>query len=53
MPIARENTCKMLEMVEQGLVNKNDLIYDLLNWMSESEVTEFMEKAEFIEEDEE
>lgn len=47
----RENTCKMLEMVDQGLINKDDLIYDLINWMSEAEVTEFMERNDFIDDE--
>lgn len=47
----RENTCKLLDMVEQGLINKDSLIHNLLNWMSEAEVTEFMERNYFDEDE--
>jgi hypothetical protein len=52
MSKARENTCKMLDMVDQGIIDKDTLIHNLLNWMSESEVTEFMESTELLEDEE-
>ena len=38
---AREYTCKILEMNEEGLTDKDSLIRDLLLWLSESEVEDF------------
>ena len=49
----RQNTTKLIEMVEEGAINKDHLIKDLLNWMSEADVTEFAEANHYIEEDEE
>lgn len=37
----RRSTVELLDLVEQGVINKDQLIRDLLNWMSEAEVAEF------------
>lgn len=42
---ARYNTLQMLELVEEGVVSKDNLIRDLLMWMSDYEVEEFMAKS--------
>ncbi len=39
--MAREYTNKVMEMVEEGLVDKDVLIRDLLCWMSEADVEQF------------
>ena len=49
--MARKYTNLILEMNDDGLFNKDQLIRDLLCWMDESEVKEFYER--YIEEDEE
>lgn len=46
--MAREITNKLLEMVDEGLINKNDLIVACLKWMSEDDVREMAEANEFI-----
>ena len=38
---SRGYTCAMLEMVEEGVVDKDNLIRDLLMWMDEHEVKMF------------
>lgn len=54
---SRRYTTELLDMVEQGLVDKDSLIADLLGWMSESDVAEFARRNDYIqdldEEDEE
>lgn len=42
---ARYNTLQMLELVEEGVVSKDNLIHNLLMWMSDYEVEEFMAKS--------
>ncbi len=49
----RQNTNKLIEMVEEGAINKDRLINDLLNWMSEADVTEFAEANNYIVDEEE
>ena len=41
---SREYTCKLLELVDEGMLDKTTLIQDLLGWMSEAEVAEFARK---------
>lgn len=41
---SRKATCAVLDLVEQGALDRDILIRDLLNWMSESEVREFCER---------
>jgi hypothetical protein len=38
---SRPITCKLLDNLEQGVYNKDNMIRDLLNWLSEDEVKEF------------
>jgi hypothetical protein len=38
---SRPITCKLLDGVEQGLYDKDNMIRDLLNWLSEDEVNQF------------
>ena len=49
----RKNTNKLLEMVENGDVDKYTLILMCVKWMSEDDVTEMMKANELFEEDEE
>lgn len=39
--MAREYTNKILEMLDEGIFDKNVLIRDLLSWMSENDVKAF------------
>ena len=50
---ARKNTTLLMEMVCDGEVDRKSLIQNLLNWMSEDEVTEFMENNGYLGDDEE
>ena len=49
----REYTNKILEMVEEGVIDKDWLIQALLTWTSERDVQEFYEKNELGGEEEE
>lgn len=40
---------QLLEMVEEGLVDKDSLIADLLGWMSEHEVEQFVRRNDLLE----
>jgi hypothetical protein len=40
----RKYTSKILELVEEGALNSDELIRDLLMWMPESDVREFYER---------
>jgi hypothetical protein len=40
----REYTNKIIELVDDGIVDRDILIRDLLNWMSESDVAEFYDR---------
>lgn len=51
--MAREYTNKLLEMVDEGLLDKDTVIMACLKYMSESDVQDMMEANEFILEDEE
>jgi hypothetical protein len=46
---SREFTCAVLDAVEQGVLNKDTLIADLLGWMSEADVEEFVRKNDLLE----
>lgn len=50
--MAREYTNKLLEMVEEGLLDKDQVILACVLHMSEDEVQDMMEKNEFLLEDE-
>ena len=41
--VTRKYTNKILELVEMGVIDKDQLILSLLNWLSEPEVEEFFE----------
>ena len=48
----REYTNKIIEMVDEGMVDRDMLIRDLLNWMSESDVEDFYDSYYGQDEDE-
>jgi hypothetical protein len=48
----RKYTNKIIEMVDEGLLDRDTLIRDLLNYMSESDVKDFYESLG-LDEDEE
>jgi hypothetical protein len=50
--MAREYTNKLLEMVEEGLLDKDMVIMACVKFMSEDDVRDMMEANEFILEDE-
>ena len=45
---SRRYTCELLDMVEQGMIDKDYLISDLLNWMSEADVEQFARSNDYI-----
>ena len=49
--MTREYTKKLLDLIDEGVVDKDALILNLLNWMSEDFVKEFYEQ--YYESDEE
>lgn len=49
MSKTRYVTIKLLEMNEEGMLNKDNLIRDLLNYMSEDEVKNFAESNDYVE----
>lgn len=51
--MAREYTNRLLEMVDEGLLDKDTVIMACLKYMSEADVQDMMEANEFILEDEE
>jgi len=53
MSNTRKYTNELLDMNDQGLINKDDLIRNLLGWLSESDVKEFGEANEYFNNDEE
>ena len=48
---SRRYTTALLDMVEQGVVDKDSLIQDLLGWMSEDEVEEFARRNDYLQQD--
>lgn len=48
----RKYTNKIIEMVDEGMFDRDMLIRDLLNWMSESDVQEFYDSYYDQDEDE-
>ena len=44
----RKVTNQILEQVQQGLLDKDNLIRDLLGWMSEDDVAEFAERNDYV-----
>jgi len=52
--MTREYTDRLYEMLQDGLIDAESLVQDLLGWLSEDEVKEFAERNDYItEEDEE
>ena len=49
----REYTNKLLEMVEEGLLDKDMVIMACVNYMSEDDVRGMMEANEMVEEEDE
>lgn len=43
----RYNTNKLMELVEMGVVSAKSLVYDLLLYLSDDEVGEFMKRTEY------
>lgn len=40
----RKFTSKIIELIDEGMIDRDVLIRDLLNWMSEADVQEFFEQ---------
>ena len=51
--MAREATNQLLEMVEEGILDKDTVIMACVKYMSEDDVSDMMHHNEFIFEDEE
>ena len=51
--MTREYTNKLLEMVEQGLLDRDNVIMACVKYMSEDDVRDMMECNEFINEEDE
>jgi len=51
--MTRYYTNQLLEMIEEGILDKDTVINACLSYMSESEVQDMMESNEFIEEEDE
>ena len=45
---SRRYTCELLSLVEDGMLDKDNLIRDLLGYLSESEVADFARKNDII-----
>jgi len=50
---ARFHTIQLLQMVDDGMVDKDYLIADLLRYLSEAEVERFMRRNDYVREEEE
>lgn len=48
----RENTNRLLELIEDGAIDKDAVITACLSWMSESDVAEMMVAYEFMDDPE-
>jgi len=51
--MSREYTNKLLEMVEEGILDRDNVIMACVKYMSEDEVRDMMHANEFIEDEEE
>jgi hypothetical protein len=51
--MSREATNKILEMIEEHVLDPKDVVVMCLKWMSEDDVAEMAEANELFEEDEE
>ena len=47
--MSRQYTTALLEAVEDGMLDKDSLIADLLGWMSEHEVEQFVRRNDLLE----
>jgi len=47
---SRETTNKILEMIDESILNPRDVVLMCLKWMSEDEVTEMAKANELFEE---
>jgi hypothetical protein len=45
---SRRVTSELLDLVEQGVIDRDSLIRDLLGWMSEEDVAEFARRNDYI-----
>ena len=50
--MTREYTCKLLEMVEHGLLDRDTVIMACVKYMSEDEVADMMRANDILEEEE-
>jgi hypothetical protein len=46
--MVREYTSRMIDLNDQGYFDKDQLILDLLNWMPEGDVKQFVRAYDFI-----
>ena len=51
--MTREYTNKLLEMVEEGILDRDNVILACVQYMSEADVKDMMECNEFINEEDE
>ena len=51
--MSRDMTCKLLEMIEQGILDRDTVIMACVKYMSEADVEGMMQCNEFICEDDE
>jgi hypothetical protein len=49
----RQATCKILEMMEEGLLSPESIVRECLSYMSESDVKDLAHRAGWLEEEEE
>ena len=49
--MSRKYTNKLLEMIEEGLLDKDTVIMACVKYMSEQDVQDMMESNEFVEND--
>ena len=50
MSIAREYTCKLLDMIDEGLISQETALSLCLGWMSEADVKDMMIDEGIVEE---
>jgi len=51
-PNVRQATCKVLEMMEEGLLSPESIVRECLTYMSESEVADLANRAGWLEDEE-
>lgn len=52
-PNVRQATCKVLEMMEQGILDPAAIVRECLSYMSESDVADMAQRVGWFEEEEE